>query len=368
MSDGRVRIRAAAPGDNAALLRLSEACTMEGDIAMRVDRSPDFFALNRLEGEAWQVAVAEDETGEVRGCVAAARREVWLNGARRTVCYASDLKVHPSARGGGAADELTRYAARMCAEMGGPDVPILVMILSGNARMERRAPGPRGTPMMARAGTIDAIAIPLLWERTAELAGVSVRAATAADLEAMAELWAREAPRRQFAGAWDADGLRGFIADAPGLDEGGYLLALDARGRLRGFMGVWEQSAFKQLKVVGYSTRLAAVRRAINLAAPLIGATRLPPPGETLPMIAAVHICATEPAVLRALLLDAYRRHRGHGHAVLTISLDPTDPLVAATRGLLGQPTRASAYLSSASGGARAPLDGRPLYFETALV
>jgi hypothetical protein len=86
--------------------------------------------------------------------------------------------------------------------------------------------------------------------------------------------------------------------------------------------------------------------------------------------LAAVHLCAPdEPAVLRALLLRAYARHRASGHLFFTLALDRRDPRSAALRGLLAQPTLVNAYVTTPAGRwTGAPLDGRPLYFESALV
>ena len=195
-----VAVRAATEIDNAALLALCEACPMEGDIALRVDRAPSFFALNRLEGDDWGVGVAESETGEVSGCVAVARRDVWLDGRPATACYVSDLKVHPRARRTGVADLLTEYARERCAALAGEKVPSLLTILAGNSRMENRIGGPRGLPLLTRIATISAAAIPLLWERRERVRGISVRRAAPEDLALMAALWRREGSRRQFAG------------------------------------------------------------------------------------------------------------------------------------------------------------------------
>ena len=66
-------VRDATGADNAALIALAAACPMVGDLTMRIDRAPDFFALARLEGERWRVGVAESD-GEVIGCVTASER------------------------------------------------------------------------------------------------------------------------------------------------------------------------------------------------------------------------------------------------------------------------------------------------------
>ena len=82
-----------------------------------------------------------------------------------------------------------------------------------------------------------------------------------------------------------------------------------------------------------------------------------------------MHVCADEPFVLRALLLDAYRRFRGGRHAFLTVGLDERDPLMAAMGGLLAQPTRVHAYVTTPTGFADPePLSRIPTQLETALV
>jgi hypothetical protein len=185
----------------------------------------------------------------------------------------------------------------------------------------------------------------------------------------MAALWRDVGPTRQLAPIVDAASLTSWIARAPGLELSDYLLALDTRGRLRGFLGVWDQSSFKQMRVASYSPRLAVARRAINVVASIAGAARLPEPGAPLPAVAATHVCASDAATLRALLLEAYRRHRGGRHVLMTVGLDVRDPLLTATRGLFAQPTLVHAYVTSARGAAEAGhFRGLPLHHETALV
>lgn len=362
-------VRDATEADNDALVALAAACPMEGHITLRMDRAPDFFALNRLEGDAWRVGVAVDADDRIVGCIAAARRRAWVNGLETTTAYVGDFKVHPNARGSGAADLLTAYARDASGALCGDDAPVLATILAGNGAAERRARGPRGMPVLARFATLNVAAIPLLWERRERVGGFSIWPAAPRDLERMAALWRDLAPSRQLAPALTADSLGVWIGRAPGLALSDYLLALDARGRLRGFLGVWDQASFKQMRVVSYSPRLAVARGAINLVASLARVARLPEPGMPLPALAITHVCAADVATLRALLLEAYRRHRGGHHAFLTLGLDVRDPLMAATAGLLAQPTLVHAYVTSARGATdAASFVGRPLHHETALV
>lgn len=245
----------------------------------------------------------------------------------------------------------------------------MLTILAGNTPMERRARGPRGAPVLARFATLSVLAIPLLWNRQERVASIHVRSATRGDLEEMASVWQRYAPTRQLSSVLKAETLASWIAAAPGLAVNDYLIAIDGRGRLLGFMGVWDQTDFKQMRVVSYSPRLALARRGINLIAPLAGAAPLPDRGGALPALATVHVCAEEPRVLRALLLEAYRQQRSGRFSFLTLGLDVSDPLKEATRGLLAQPTLVHAYITSPRGSADpAQFSGRPLHHETALV
>jgi hypothetical protein len=185
----------------------------------------------------------------------------------------------------------------------------------------------------------------------------------------MAALWARLAPGRQFAPVLDAASLAAWVDDAPGLVLSDYLVARRAGGDLAGFLGVWDQSGFKRLRVTGYSRRLGAVRMAFNAVGPAVGATKLPPPGGALRNLTAVQVCIPpeHPAVLGALVRHAHNAFRARGYSFLNVGLDVTDPLAAGLRGLLAQPTDVWVCVATL-GGPAPPLDGRPTYHELALV
>src|SRR5262249_21698843 len=309
---------------------------------------------------------------DIAGCVMAAARTTYLRGQARETLYAGDLKGHPSARRIGVADALTQWAVDVLADLGDSDTPILVTVLAGNRAMERRVHGRGGAAAVTPFSTIRAFSIPLLWPRSRRALGaVRVSPATADDVDEMAALWKRLAPGRQFAPAFDADSMNAWIADAPGLHIHDYRVARTRDGRIVGFLAWWDQSAFKQSRVLLYSPRLAAARAAINGVAALTRGIRLPSVGQPLRYRTALHVCAPSgrPDVLRALLRVSCTELRAARYAFMTIGLDARDPLCAALSGLAAQPTDVNAYVLTPGGPyAGPPLDDRPLHYEIALV
>ncbi|HWL39686.1 MAG TPA: GNAT family N-acetyltransferase [Gemmatimonadaceae bacterium] len=359
--------------DNAGLVALAASCAMAGALTLRIDRAPDFLALNRLEGDRWRLAVAE-RNGAIVGCVAFSERAVFVNGLRTRTGYVGDLKVHPDHRDTTIADALSMWAESACNGLP-PRSPVVITVLAGNRAMERRLAGPRGVPRFDKVGTIRTHSITILWKR-GRLSHFGARAITTtpaawSDLPQMAELWNRVARRRQLAPTMTAQSLAAWIRAAPGLDISSYRLARSRSGELLGFLAVWDQRAFKQLTVVAYSPRMAAARKAFNFLAPLVGATRLPPAGSPLGCATVVHLCVPgdRAQVLRALLIDAHNELRHSDFSFMNVGLDVKDPLSRALRGMFAQPMDVNAYtMAERSGAPPEVLDGRPLHYEIALV
>ncbi len=367
------RMRHAQPSDNEELVALAAACPMVGELTLRIDRYPDFFALNRLEGERWKVAVAE-RAGTVVGCAAFSERLVFVNGSPMQSGYAGDLKVHPRHRNTVIADALCFWAERACDQLPAR-APALITVLAGNTAMERRLSGPRGVPRFNKIGTIRTHSLTVLWKRgrlsRRGLGFIDTAPAQWSDIAEMGQLWEHVAPGRQLAPVMTAASLADWIRQAPGLDISSYRVARSPTGELLGFLAIWDQRSFKQLTVVGYSPRMAAVRKAFNVFAPIVGAEPLPAPGAPLRCATALHLCVPgdRPEVLRALLIDAHNDLRHSGYSFINVGLDVRDPLSRGVDGLFAQPTDVNAYvLATRRGVDPETLDERPLHYEIALV
>lgn len=365
------RVREATAGDNRGLLALAASCSMRGDISLRIQRDPDFFALNRLEGRDSRVWVV-DAPDRLAGCIATSFRDVYIDGAQLRTGYVGDLKVHALYRNAATADALCNYAGAQMDQLPS-GTPTLVTVLAGNRAMERRLPGPRGVPAFEWLATIRSHSIPVLWKRKwNDRSTVKVEPAKWSDINEMVRLWSGVAPRRQFAPVYDANTLSERIRLAPGLDISSYLVARSCAGEMLGFVALWDQSSFKQMYVERYSRQMSIVAAINNVIAPRLGGARLAAPGEEMRYKTAVHVCVPgeTPEVLQSLLVAAHNQLRNTGCAFFNVGLDVVDPLSVATKGLFGQGTDIRAYVSTRGS---APLDlgslrGRPLHHEIAFV
>jgi hypothetical protein len=361
-------VRDAQASDNESLIALAAACPMVGEISLRIDRGPSFFALNRLEGERWKVGVAE-RGGAVVGCVAVSERRCFVNGREIRTGYAGDLKVHPAHRDTRIADELSLYSERAFTTLS-PTAPVLITVLAGNRAMERRVSGPRGVPAFSRIGTIRTHSVPILWRR--KVAGsIAIAPARWNDVSEMAALWKRLAPLRQLAPVFPVDAMAWLRRPVPGLEISSYRVARAASGELLGFFAVWDQRSFKQLNVVGYSPRMKMARSAFNAVASVVGGERLPEAGHALNCVTIAHICVPgdRPEVLHALVASAHNDLRRSGVSFMNIGLDTRDPLSAAMDGFFAQPTDVNAYVTrSRSGVPSESLREAPVHYEIALV
>ncbi|MEO7368582.1 MAG: GNAT family N-acetyltransferase [Gemmatimonadaceae bacterium] len=364
-------VRQATEADNRGLLALSASCSMRGDISLRFQREPDFFALSRLEGSDWSVDVI-DAVDRIAGCVGTSIREVYINGQPTRTGYVGDLKVHPAHRDHGTADSLSNQAGYRMESL--PDgSPALITVLAGNSAMEKRLSGERGLDRFHWLATIRSYSIPILWKRRAKRSRVYmvVERAKWSDIGAMVELWTRVGLTRQFAPLFDETTLADWIRSAPGLDISSYLLARSSNGELIGFMALWDQSSFKQMYVEKYSRKMAVVAALSNAIAPRVGGARLVAPGEQMRLQTVAHVCVPRerPDILEWLIVTAHNDVRHTGCAFFNVGLDIADPLSVAVEGMFGQPTDINAYVSTR----KSILDLEslkrlPLHYEIALV
>ena len=325
----KVQFAFATPADDADLRRLLRETPMRGAVSVGFTHEPDYFLGTGLAG-------ADDRTllARVSGrLVAAGRcttRPSWLNGAVRRVAYLGELRLAADVQGrwdilrGGYAFFAAAYARA-------PADYCFTSIIADNLRarrlFERSAPG---LPRYHFLGKYLSLLLPT--SAGPAPAGFTVTTGAGLPAETLAGFLDAAARDRHLAARWTAGNLRNLAAH--GLPPEDFVV-LKQGTEIAACAGVWDQHAFRQVLISGYSPLLTAARPAYNLLAPLLRQPRLPPAGGFLRQ-AFLSPWATRPgdAAARSALIQvartvAFRR----GLDCLALGGTPGDPELRSLHG-----------------------------------
>jgi hypothetical protein len=97
-----------------------------------------------------------------------------------------------------------------------------------------------------------------------------------------------------------------------------------------GVVGRWDQTAFKQTRVISYGKRLRWMIRAANAMQTLLGAPAYPKPGQYVPFfyVSFIAIDHDDAGVFRALLRHVYNDSVGSSFHYAMVGLHERDPLL----------------------------------------
>lgn len=369
----RPTVRLAGPADDAALCRLFEGVTMEADLSLAVERTPEFFALYRLQGGPWRTWLAEVD-GALEGVATLLARPAWVDGALTTVGYAGDLRLSPRIRGGFFLGRVYGPTLREGFQALGCEVATTAIISSNQAAIRAlvaRSPRFPEKPVYRPWRRFAITNLHFTRARRPRPTSLEVRTAEERDLPAIAAFLERDHRARPFGYDLSEARLRQRLRDWPGLTLERFYLAW--RGdELRGVTAIWDPDPVKRFRVLAYRGGLRWVKRAFNLGALFLRYPPLPPPGQALRYGYLTHlsIADEDPATMAALLDRVYCDLRRSGLHMLTVSLLEDDPLAPAFARYLTTPLPAQLFTVSLPGSPwneRDPGPGRP-GFEMALV
>ena len=104
-----ITYRLATISDNHQLIDLTAVTGMKGDIALRIDRNPDFFQLLNLRGESKVFVALDGDT--IIGSICISFQQVYVGGQIFPLLYIGDFKVAASHRNRGIGLELCNQMA-----------------------------------------------------------------------------------------------------------------------------------------------------------------------------------------------------------------------------------------------------------------
>jgi len=370
------------PGDEPGIRALLRASAFTGAVSLSFEREPDFHLAATIEGDRHDVVVGRAVVaggepagaggGRIVGLATRSVRTAFVNGVPARLGYLGQLRAAGDGRGNVRAIRdgfaLLRAARR-------PDeTPFdLTSIVSDNAPARRLLEaGLPGFPTYRPLGGMVTLALVARDRRRGPPAGLTVRRATPALLPAVAAVIAAHGARRQFAPCLSAEDLAS-PERARGLSPGDVLLA-ERGGQVTGCAAIWDQRAFKQAVVRGYSPWLRAARPLLALAGPALGLPRLPPVGQPLStaflafLSPASDFGADAEAVVDALIEEALAEAARRGLETLLLGLAEDEPLLPVALRRPHRPYRSTLYAVHFEEGAAAAasLDGRVLGPEVA--
>jgi predicted N-acetyltransferase YhbS len=323
-----VDIRMATERDNESLLALTRLAPMDGRIALRIDRGPDFFALLRHRGEAAVFVAVRD--GDVIACISAALQTVYVGGVPERVAYVGDLKVHPHHAGTRAVVRLIA-ALREHIEERGVDL-VWSVVAAGNERVMPLLSGRMGIAPFVFAGRF--VVDELLGTRSARRTRYEVAEAADGDRAAIDALLERFRRARELA-----------PPRSPSDDAIGTLVARES-GRVVATLELFDPTRIKRNVLLGAPL---LTRAALRMLRPLVAMPRV---GDAVRLAYIRHFACEDGRddALAALVQHARAIARRRGFSFAAIGLHERDPLRRVVRGIPRFSFSSHAFVASLRG------------------
>jgi hypothetical protein len=334
----RFRFELADAGDDEELRRLFAAITMGGDVPLRFSREPRFFAAVAVEGSFRQVVVCRDShSGRAVGMAVRSVRQRYAGGRVTPVGYLSSLRFLPEYRGLGLLARGFRFLREL--HQDGSAEFYLTSIAAGNKIAQQTLLGGRaGLPRYSLLETYRTHVLRVARRRSVRLKRapafgerISIRPAQAWELSELVQFWNTVGCARQFFPQCTTSDFDHEAGSYRGLCLEQMLVA--RRGNaIVGTCGIWDQTAFRQMRIDRYSPLLAAMRPVYNGWAAATGWPALPAAGTPWPaLLAALTVMADDDIQLFGTVLDEQlQRIAGRRHTHLLLGLSQRDPLAAA--------------------------------------
>ena len=362
----------ARPEDNDDVCALFRDVHVHGDLDLNQERDPDFFALQRLQGDPAYTYLARDDEGLAGGLASFVLRPGWLDGERVTTGYICDLRRHPRFRAGvGFIRHYDDVLAQLEAEHGAQVLTTVVfddnelahkVLMGPSARRRGQPPYRVMTPFRMTS---------VQFTRRKRGPKRRIDEATPADLDALEAFLTRRGKQRVLGEDFSDGLLRRRLATWPGFRLEDFLLARGPTGGIVGCLAPWDTSAVKRTRVLGYHGQMAWVKRGFDVGATVLRWPRLPEPGDCFRFAFLTHleVDGDDPDVLNALLRAAYRRLRPQRLHFMSALVPVGSPLEAAFGGFTVQHTAMTLYAVHRASSPLADRDFRTLHpgFEIAL-
>jgi hypothetical protein len=323
----RFEIELASEADDPELRAFLRRSPIPGQISVAFGREPSFFDSCHIRGDFFQVAVGRDRrTREIVGFGTRSVSPAFINGQPQPLGYLADLRLQPEHRGGMLIARGYRFLRRLHEDRR-TRLYTTVIFSENHAALTTIASGRAGLPQYHDMGMIHCPGINLRRPQP-PIASCEILRGSQELLPAIVECLNRNNSHRQFApvhtAAMFGDQWRDFrIEDFHVAVRGSNVV---------GVIGCWDQSSFKQTRVIGYSRHLRRLVPLANMLHPFTRGPRYPTPGEEVAYLYLSFIAVDDDdlSVFRTLLRSTYNATVGRGYLYAIVALHDRDPLLPA--------------------------------------
>jgi hypothetical protein len=357
--------RWATPDDEPDIRSLVGSVSMPGAVTLRFAREPDYFLGATIMGDTCDVLIARHrQDGQLGGIACRAERRAFLNGQESQLGYIGQIRVAQPYRG----QWLVNLGAEWFMEASPPGLLYFGVIARENDRARQYLVGSRPPASLHTRHIcgLTTCAILLRPRPVHGTPGVDVLPGSSGSLAEIVAFLRLKGAGRQFFPAYT---LEDFTAGSRlrGLRPQDIMVARGGN-EVVGVMAVWDQASYKQDIADAYGSVLRRLRPAYDLAARLLGACPLTPPGQAIQLAFASCICVADdnPTVMQALLSACTHSAYERGKAFLMLGLSDNDPLLAVARRYLHIQYHSDLFAVSWSDEPIKQLDGRIPYIEIA--
>lgn len=358
-------VRWSRPEDEPDIRALIGSVAMPGAVAVRFAREPDYFLGTGIMGDPCDVLVARHQPdGQLAGIACRAESKAFVNGREEKLGYIGQIRIAPDYRG----RWLVNTGAEMFRSASPPGLLYFGVIASDNPRARLLLAGSR-PPAGLRVRHISGIttcALLLRLVKVRRTPGIEVTPGSPDSLPEIVNFLRENGQNRQFFPVYSLEDFTGGTR-LRGLSPEDFVVAR-RDGKITGVMAVWDQSTYKQDIIDSYGPMLRRLRPVYDLAARLIGARSLTPPGQVMPLAFASCICVAgdDPAVLRSLIPSCVNTAYEQGKAYLMAGLADGDPLLPVVKRYLHVTYHSDLYALSWDDGVIDRVDSRVPYIEIA--
>ena len=324
---------------------------MSGEISLSFRREPCYFAACQLDGNESQTIVCRELASDrIVGLGSRSVRERYVDGQVERIGYLSTLRLDEEHRRRGLVARGFRFFKKLDEDTKDSFQAkfYVTTIADGNSSAEQTLLGGRaGLPHYHRIATWNTYSISMRRCRWRQIPGVEVRPVHESELGLVVDYLNTHGAKRNLFPKYrteDFDPRAGTFRD---LERSKLFVAWDG-GQILGTFGLWNQSAFKQVVVEGYSSWLRFIKPFYNAWAKWNRQPNLPKPGEVLKHIVGsllvVRNDRTDVAnLLVSIACNAYRKTSSR----LLLGFDSRCPLSASFASVASHVYTTGVYLVS---------------------